>query len=75
MLKDLLAATTAAEAVSFTKPRNTIIRKGKRYDRDIWQHNAGLRSKAIQFSDPERLPDGRHAWYKKNGEMVKRKVK
>lgn len=31
-------------------------------------------SKSIQFSDNERLQDGRHAWFKKNGEMVRRSM-
>jgi len=38
------------------------------------QHLAGQRSKFYQFPDHEKLPDGRHRWYKKHGELVPRKV-
>ena len=31
-------------------------------------------SKIHQFSDPELLSDGRHAYYKKNGSMVRRDI-
>jgi len=31
-------------------------------------------SQSIQFSDNERLPDGRHVWFKRNGEMIRRSM-
>jgi len=35
---------------------------------------AGMRSKAHQFPDGEKLPNGKNRWYKKHGELVQRDV-
>ena len=57
---------------SSTSSGRTIKVKSRRLSRQDWQRRAGQNSKRHQFPDTEILPDGRHAWYKKNGSLKRR---
>jgi len=65
----------AAMALSSVGSQTGVKNVTKPYDKKYKQSKAaGMRSKQYQFPDKEKLADGRHRFYLKNGFLIQRGV-
>jgi len=75
MNKSTLLSTFAAAAIlGDKKPRRTTTKS--RFNTTSASYKlskiAGMQSKAHQFPDTEKLPNGKHRWFKQDGVLVQR---